>query len=184
MFRTSALETSAELGESFTFNQSATYAKMKITGNLTPAANGFSLGTENNRWYTAYFAESPDIGSDARLKNSIAPLNEKHSVFFDNLEPVSYGLNNGNNNKKHFGFVAQKVEEAMSTAKMKMDDFAGLSKNDKDDTGLYSLKYEEFIPLNTHEIQKLKKRVAAQDERILQLEQLLQGIKGETNETI
>ena len=47
------------------------------------------------------------------------------------------------------------------------DDCAGLNKNEQ---GIYSLNYSQFIPLNTHMIQQLYKRVIELQKRIDELE--------------
>ena len=79
-------------------------------------------------------------------------------------------------------FVAQDVRDALTHAGLSSIDFAGYisSKPDIDDGDLdgdntdivRSLRYEDFIPLNTWEIQKLKQAV-----RQLQLE--LAELKGD-----
>ena len=80
---------------------------------------------------------------------------------FDNLRPVTYKYNNGTSNRLHTGFIAQEVQEALDKANINSKDFAGLVIFDRDtENELWTLRYEEFIALNTAEIQKLKTRIA------------------------
>ena len=101
--------------------------------------------------------------SDLKAKNSISLLDEKYSILFDNLQPVTYKYNNGTSSRLHTGFIAQHVEEALNIANINSNEFAGLVIENYDnptEEQNYYLRYEEFIALNTFEIQKLKKRVA------------------------
>ena len=111
-------------------------------------------------------------GSDKRTKHDISYKMDVYDKFFNALAPVSYKYNNGTSNRLHLGFVAQDVEEALIKSGMTTQDFAGIIINDygkdvdEDDykgkdyyPHQYSLRYGEFIALNTHMIQKLYKRV-------------------------
>lgn len=111
------------------------------------------------------------ITSDYTKKNSITLLSDNYNILFDNLQSVQYKYNDGTSNRFHTGFIAQDVEQAILNSNLTTQDFAGLIK-DKD--GNYYLRYEEFIALNTWQIQKLKARVA-------ELEQEIKEIKNEIN---
>lgn len=113
-------------------------------------------------------------GSDKRTKHDISYEMDDYDKFFNALAPVSYKYNNGTSNRLHLGFVAQDVEDALIKSGMTTQDFAGIIINDygkdvdEDDykgkdyyPHQYSLRYGEFIALNTHMIQKLYKRVEA-----------------------
>lgn len=111
--------------------------------------------------------------SDKNLKNTIQKLPLAYSTFFDQLNPVTFKLNNGTSNRTHIGFVAQEVGEALKEVSIDTKNFAGLCISNQDtEKEKWGLRYEEFIALNTWQIQKLKSRVA-------ELENELQILKGE-----
>ena len=131
--------------------------------------NGRLLGTW---WAEACLATT----SDATLKHDIESLSDNYSELFDGLKPVRYKYNNGTSNRFHTGFIAQDVKESIEASGLSTQDFAAIIK--AGDT--YSLRYEEFIPLNTWQIQKLKSRVneleaknAELEERLAKIESLL-----------
>ena len=119
---------------------------------------------------------SAAITSDINKKNSITTLPEEYSVLFDNLHPVTYKYNDGTSDRLHTGFIAQEVAEALVAAGIPTKDFAGLVISDPgtEDESWY-LRYEEFIALNTQQIQKMKTHISELEERIAHLENLLQA---------
>lgn len=102
---------------------------------------------------TWYGTSSQAIPSDINKKNSIEPLSDIYSDFFDLLTPKRYKYNDGTSERFHTGFIAQDIEKALTAAKVKTNDFAGFIKDNKGDC---FLRYEEFIALCVNEIQKLK----------------------------
>lgn len=102
------------------------------------------------------------VTSDADKKHEIKDITEAYSVIFDNLKPRLYKYNDGKSNRIHVGFVAQEVEEAILAAGLTTQDFAAFVRAEVPnvETGetetVCMLRYEEFIALNTLEIQKLK----------------------------
>lgn len=117
------------------------------------------------------------VDSDRNCKNSITSLSDSYEVLFDNLYPVSYKYNEGTSNRTHTGFIAQDVERAVLTAGLTTQEFAGyVSFHNIDENGIENkelgLRYEEFISLNTWQIQKLKTRVTELENK---LNSLLQG---------
>lgn len=118
------------------------------------------------------------IQSDERLKKDFVNMSKWES-FYDSLEPVAFRMKNGASGRYHMGFKAQQVEQALVDNGLTTSDFAGFVKSkytpDEDDVknstiyqeaGInpgddeYGLIYTEFVAMNTHEIQKLKKEVA------------------------
>ena len=132
---------------------------------LTTGASGSFSGN----WS---FPTSTTTDSDATLKNTIAVLSDEYSVLFDNLVPCTYKYNDGTSDRLHIGFIAQEVRDAIESAELSTQDFAGyVVRAAKDvETGgekqIQCLRYDEFIALNTSEIQKLKARVAELEEII------------------
>ena len=106
-------------------------------------------------------SSSGSISSDRNKKNSITEIGEAYGVLFDNLIPCLFKYNDGTSDRLHSGFIAQEVKDAMNVAGIPTSDFAALCIADAGkDTEEWSLRYEEFVALNTYEIQKLKKRLS------------------------
>lgn len=108
------------------------------------------------------------IRSDARAKNSISYNLDKYDEFFMALKPTRFKYNDGASGRLHLGFIAQDVEQAMLDAGLTARDLAALVKapvQEVMEDGItdfhYSLRYGEFIALNTHMIQKLYRLVMA-----------------------
>ena len=117
--------------------------------------------------------------SDERVKNGILPMSTdaRYDAMFDALTPVVYKYNDGTSGRIHTGYIAQDVLAAVENAGLTSTDFAGYIKAKEIDqeTGAETetcyLRYEEFIALNTDQIQKLKARVAELEKKIALLEQ-------------
>lgn len=132
---------------------------------------------------------STAITSDENLKN-IYDFNEKYLDFFMNLKPISYVYKN-NGHRSHLGFGARQVEQALLDANLTTEDFAGILKDTDvtigaDEAGtkedvhydeLYSLRYEEFIALNTAMTQKQAKIIEEQQKQINDLEKRISKLE-------
>lgn len=128
---------------------------------------------------------STAVTSDENLKH-LYSIDERYEKFFDQLEPLLYTYKQ-NGHRKHIGYGARKVKEALINADLTTEEFAGVVVQkdvtiyaDENGTGeditydeLYSLRYEEFIALNTHMIQKLLKRVDSLEQKVEALEGML-----------
>lgn len=114
------------------------------------------------------------VVSDRNKKNSISDIGDKYDLFFDCLSPKCYKYNDGKSGRVHTGFVSQEVRDALYDADMTSDDFAGFIKTeDEDGNEMFALRYEEFIALNTSQIQKLKARVTELEEKIRRMENVV-----------
>lgn len=112
-------------------------------------------------------ASSIIVVSDARLKNSIEHVGDKYDVLFDALKPVRFKYNDGMSDRYHIGFYTQNVEEAICSADLTTQDFAAFVTFYKGTEQEFSgLRYEEFISLNTYQIQKLKERITQLEKKI------------------
>ena len=143
---------------------------------------------------------STAITSDERLKE-ICDIDSRYEEFFMNLTPVLYTYKE-RGHRRHIGYGARAVEEALKKAGLTTEEFAGILIDrdvtiGSDEMGtdedvyfdeLYSLRYEEFGPLYAHmlqkalienreqrtELNKLKKQV---DEQKKQLQEILEYMK-------
>jgi hypothetical protein len=119
----------------------------------------------------AEWEETNSSESDANVKNSISVLDEAYDGMFDNLMPCKYKYNHGTSDRYHTGFIAQEVVSAIKYAGLTTQDFAGVVHLDKpNENGCeWLLRRDEFVALNTWQIQKLKQRVAALECEIAEL---------------
>ena len=144
------------------------------------------------------------VTSDQNLKTDIQDIDEKYIAFFKQLQPKTYKYKLGNAKRPHIGFIAQEVEQALNDSGLTTDDFAGIcieevkyaEENDYDEFDdmnyaykqglgkIYSLRYEEFISLNTRMIQYvmqenevLKDKIQTQQEEIDTLKEEMQQLK-------
>lgn len=122
-----------------------------------------------------YASEEITIKSDRRLKNTIDYDLGKYINFFMNLKPTRFYYNHGASDRFHTGFIAQDVENALKKSGLTTNDFAGLvitpvQEVQKDGISdfRYSLRYGEFISLNTFMIQNLYREIEQLKEKLNQ----------------
>lgn len=125
------------------------------------------------------------VVSDRRVKKDINEIDERYFEFFKNLRPVTFKMLNGKSGRTHFGFIAQEVKESAEKANLTTQEIAMYVEFDprersefKDVEGsIASLRYDEFIALNTAMIQKLNNQVEQQEKRISELERKLAELR-------
>jgi hypothetical protein len=88
--------------------------------------------------------------SDYRLKTNIKKINDSYEI--DNLNPIEYDMNN----KHNMGFIAHELQI----------EFPFLVNGEKDGEHMQSVNYIGLIALLTKEIQKLKIRISALENKI------------------
>ena len=137
-------------------------------GDFLPGANDrYNLGDGGLVWSDIYAASGTINTSDREKKEAIVYGLYKLDGLLDKLEPCTFRFRDGTSGRSHAGFIAQDVEEALEELGLTTADFAGLVKSPREDGGYdYFLRYNEFIPINTWEIQKLKARVAELEARL------------------
>ena len=111
--------------------------------------------------------------SDKNLKNTIATFTDKHDVLFDSLIPSTYKYNNGTSGRTHFGFIAQPTVEAIEAAGLTLQDCALACRFEQDNEAWWGLRYDEFVSLNTWQIQKLKARVTELESKLEEISALI-----------
>ena len=137
-------------------------------GDFLPGADDrYNLGDGGLVWADIYAASGTINTSDREKKEAIVYGLYKLDGLLDKLEPCTFRFRDGASGRSHAGFIAQDVEAALEELGLTTADFAGLVKSPRDDGGYdYFLRYNEFIPINTWEIQKLKARVAELEARL------------------
>ena len=98
-------------------------------------------------------------------------MDDRYNLLFDNLNPVIFKYNDGQSDRYHTGFIAQEALQATKIANLTTQDFAAVCQEDINiPESQWGIRYEEFISLNTWQIQKLKSRVSKLEAKIAQLE--------------
>lgn len=122
--------------------------------------NTISLGTQSKQFKNVYgqnlYVNGTAVSSDARKKEDISPLDWRYKEFFKNLKPVAYKFKDGTSGRKHTGFLAQEVEEAVTKAGLTDKDLAVVVRDPEDN---YYLRYEEIIAVQTEVIHELMAKV-------------------------
>lgn len=128
-------------------------------GVIRPGGNGAqNLGSGAHRWATIYAVTGSINTSDKNEKKDIQELDEQYSKdIIMGLKPVSYKFIANDSNRTHNGFIAQDIEESLTSMGLTTQDFAAVCKwqntycedgvNDIPIEGEYSygLRYEELI---------------------------------------
>ena len=116
-------------------------------------------------------ASAISVTSDRNQKHNIENLDDRYSLIMDKLKPRRFKYDDGQSDRYHTGFIAQEVKDSMDEIGLDTKDLAAYVAATIDgDKTVLSLRYEEFIALNTWQIQKLKSRVASLEARIAELE--------------
>lgn len=138
-------------------------------GFYTNSNLAFSVGVDRMGKLMGTWTSENDL-SDMRIKNSIDDYTQEYDTFFNNLRPRRYKYNNGRSNRYHTGYVAQEVVEAIESAGLTTQDFAGVMlTNPNTENECWYLRRDEFVALNTWQIQKLKAHVLELENRINKL---------------
>ena len=149
---------------------STTYLRGKVVRLYAYSGGGVYLGTSG----------STAVTSDETFKD-LYNIDDRYVDFFDKLNPVVYKYKVGH--RRHLGFGAQSVEKALLDSGLETEDFAGIVVEedvDIDDSylslggsnhfnKLYSLRYEEFIALNTMMIKKLQERIKDLERQLVEI---------------
>ena len=153
----------------------STYGNVGIS--ISTLYVGEGTGGGSTRWYFVYGAAKnyENQYSDKRLKTNIENLSNQYEQLFDTLQPKRYKYIDGTSNRYHTGFVAQEVMDSVNNAGLTSQDFAAvcLEGINAEKEGYWQLRRDEFIALNTWQIQKAKARISELEEKVSKLEQLI-----------
>lgn len=142
-----------------------------LLGSLNTTAFNAFLG----KWKfydTVVLKNGSEITSSSRLaKQNITTFTTSHHKFFDNLQPRLFQYKNGTNQRLHYGFILDEVGIALQNAGLTTQECAAYCLDDSSNpNGDGGLRYDEFIALNTWQIQLLKPRVSALEQHCAALE--------------
>ena len=156
-------------GMSGSYNSTAGY-NGQDTVYIHPETVGYRLyGFSNQtvcRWQTIVDIINT-ASSDERVKNSIENLPDSYELLFDALIPRRYKYNEGTSDRYHTGYIAQEVVQALTQAGFTTKDFAAVMlENAGTEAECWKLRRDEFVALNTWQIQKLKARIAELEVKI------------------
>lgn len=147
-----------------------------------------NLGLSSRKWAQLYAASGTILTSDRNAKTNIVDMENTQEQLFNKLCPVTFKLKDGSSGRTHYGFISQDIEDSLKELNLTGKDFAGFCKDLRvDDDGEaildengneiydYSLRYSEFVALNTHMIQKLQNEIAGLKAEIAELKSTTQN---------
>ena len=153
--------------------------------NRSGGTNSYALQVPNGKSYiaTIYSNSSTITTSDREKKTNIKSISDKYEELFFKLQPRLFKFKDGTSGRIHIGAIAQEVEEALKDVGLSDTEFAGFVRQEKEyvvneETGEiaqeegydYYLRYEEFVMLLCHMLQKLYAEKEEQDNKISDLE--------------
>lgn len=142
-----------------------------LNDRMVPSANdAYYSGDSSRRWKAVYAVNGTIQTSDRNLKTDISDINDKYIRLFDILKPVTFRFSDPESDRVHIGYISQDVEEAMAAVGLSDLEFAGFCKDVSTENGedvySYSLRYSEFIALNSKIIQLNRQKIAEQQTQI------------------
>lgn len=102
---------------------------------------------------------------------------DKYVSLFDKLKPCSFIYIDGNSNRRHIGYIAQDVEEAMKELGIDSLGFAGLCKDKVGNTEIYSLRYDEFQGIYDAKIRQCDEQIKECDEQVKKSNEQIKDLK-------
>ena len=145
-----------------------------ILGVSGTGQQGLLAGT----WRVGNLSSSSAVTSDLNLKNSIKAMDEKYEGFFNNIEPITYKYNDAESDRTHTGYIAQQIGQSLVDNGLTNQDFAGLVITNfnlsENEPQRWCLRYEEFVSLNTWQIQRCKKRITELENTVAELKTQIQ----------
>ena len=106
--------------------------------------------------------------SDARKKN-VLPWQDGYDNILDEIDPVLFTWKEGETEKKHIGYLAQDVQEALENNGIIG---SGIVNEDKD--GFLGLSYSELSVLLANKVKKQQKTINDLEARVAKLEAMVQ----------
>jgi hypothetical protein len=134
------------------------------------AASGLIIGSTGGRFNDIFLVNSPNVSSDKRLKNNIQDT-DIGLDFINSLKPKKFKINNQEDNKFHYGLIAQEVEAVLDEKNVDKKTFSPwLLADSEDPDSDQSLRYEGFISPMMKAIQELSEKVTTLEAKVKELE--------------
>lgn len=141
------------------------YSAVFTSGNTWSSTRAELIGT----WY--YGTSGAAYASARCVKNNITQFDNRHDVLFDNLQPKTFSYKSGESGRIHYGYILDELYNAMNAAGITSEECGAYCLYDKDNPdGEGGIRYDEFVSLNTWQIQLLKPRVSTLEEKVEALE--------------
>ena len=169
---------------SISFDVNGTWRAAAQYGNKTHSSGevrtGFHFGiaTFNTYiWGTPFLSNGVSITSDKNLKNTIEDLADNYESLFYKLNAKTFKYNDGTSDRKHIGFIAQEVKDAIDNSGLTTQDVGAYvaDTNQADGSELLALRYSEFVALNTHMIQKCLAKISSLEDEIKLLKETIKN---------
>jgi hypothetical protein len=121
------------------------------------------------------------VESARKVKEEINDFDKKYEILFDNLRPRTFKYTNREVSwRTHYGMILDELKEAMDMAGITSQECGAYCLDDiNQPDGKGGIRYDEFIPLNIWQIQKLKPRVSALEQTILNYEARISSLESE-----
>lgn len=154
------------------------------------SSGGLNLGNGSYRWKTIFSQNAVDTGSDENIKENIKKVNSIQGIekAYMQLNPIVYRLKNftseDEHDRMHFGFGARETERVLNQININTSEYGIVSKTPdiQNLTGtpeIYSLKYGEFISINTYMTQKAHHRIDSLERENQSLKDEILMLQGE-----
>jgi len=168
--------------------------------------NALYLGGASYKWKSVYAINGTIQTSDRNQKTNIETIDDRYIALFDKLEPVTFEFKKetdvDSHDRVHIGFISQDVKAAMDEVGLSDLDFAGycrdVLKEANEETGeeeivldengdpvyVYSLRYSEFIALNSKMIQLNRERVKSLQNEVDELKAIVNKLVSNGGEEV
>jgi len=114
----------------------------------TPANSNVPVYINNNLYVNGnVYANAFIVPSDKKIKDNIVAMSETDIANFENLEPKTFNYKTQDASEKHYGFIAQEVEQI----------YPQLVKENP--SGIKTLNYMEMVPLLVLKINKMQQEI-------------------------
>lgn len=155
--------------------------RLYVNGSTGTLYGGLNLYLSALRSISA--SHSIVVVSDERIKENVKELDEFEDVFMK-LKPCSYHMKTRDDATRSIGFKAQEVVKAMDDGGISHDDYGIVQEFATDERAkpyietdtMYGVRYEDFIALNTHMIQKQQKKIEELEKEIMELKNAIQKL--------
>lgn len=115
--------------------------------------------------------------SSKEIKNDIHDFDDRYDIFFDKLKPQLFRYNFEPNSGYTMGYIWQEAEQARIESNLERNDIGAITETDSV-VGGKALGKQDFIALNTWQIQKLKTRETELEAKVADLETKIAKLLG------